>query len=314
MKSELIKQITNKAVEQLIVALNEGRSETLTQYLAAIGRFHRYSLLCRAQHNRLYVICRTMLSGPREARRGAGFRAPELTLLESFQERQQAVIGPKSAKRLAHRLNLRECFFLDCQIGMEIGVGGFDAFVSEPQPDHRDIYARLKQGHCGAVPDHVWRDTFIFQTGAVPRSLLHRVAQQQMNSEACQSCTSNTGECHRLVLLSQFAEPLLQDPSRSRPKRNRAILSTLPLQLNVALRADVHPTLVEGCYLRDARPCVKHGEQQRVVSSSTPAAAIKRGQDGFYLFPRQILAHSCMSTLHGDRQNTSCNTTARRIA
>jgi len=44
MKSEQIKQITNKAVEQLIAALNEGRSETLTQYLAAIGRFHRYSL------------------------------------------------------------------------------------------------------------------------------------------------------------------------------------------------------------------------------------------------------------------------------
>jgi antirestriction protein ArdC len=44
MKSEEIKQISNKAIEQLIVALNEGRSETLTQYLAAIGRFHRYSL------------------------------------------------------------------------------------------------------------------------------------------------------------------------------------------------------------------------------------------------------------------------------
>ena len=44
MKSEQIKQTTNKAIEQLIAALNEGRSETLTQYLAAIGRFHRYSL------------------------------------------------------------------------------------------------------------------------------------------------------------------------------------------------------------------------------------------------------------------------------
>ena len=44
MKSEQIKQITNKAVEQLIAALNEGQSDTLTQYLAAIGRFHRYSL------------------------------------------------------------------------------------------------------------------------------------------------------------------------------------------------------------------------------------------------------------------------------
>ena len=79
MKVEQAKQIVSKAIEKLSQALERGRSETLTQYLAAIGRFHRYSLLCRAQHNRLYVICRTMLSGPREARRGAGFRAPELT-------------------------------------------------------------------------------------------------------------------------------------------------------------------------------------------------------------------------------------------
>jgi antirestriction protein ArdC len=44
MNSENIKKVTSQAIEQLITALNEGRSETLTQYLAAIGRFHRYSL------------------------------------------------------------------------------------------------------------------------------------------------------------------------------------------------------------------------------------------------------------------------------
>jgi antirestriction protein ArdC len=44
MNSENIKKVTNQAIEQLITALNGGRSETLTQYLAAIGRFHRYSV------------------------------------------------------------------------------------------------------------------------------------------------------------------------------------------------------------------------------------------------------------------------------
>ncbi|HEV2222209.1 MAG TPA: ArdC family protein [Candidatus Acidoferrales bacterium] len=43
MKSEQIKQITSKAIEELIAALNSGRSEALTNYLAAMGRFHRYS-------------------------------------------------------------------------------------------------------------------------------------------------------------------------------------------------------------------------------------------------------------------------------
>jgi antirestriction protein ArdC len=50
MKSEQIKEITDKATEQLVAALNAGRSEALTGYLQAIGRFHRYSL-----HNVLLI-------------------------------------------------------------------------------------------------------------------------------------------------------------------------------------------------------------------------------------------------------------------
>ncbi len=43
MKSEQIKQITSKAIEELVSTLNSGRSEALTNYLVAMGRFHRYS-------------------------------------------------------------------------------------------------------------------------------------------------------------------------------------------------------------------------------------------------------------------------------
>lgn len=50
MKAEQIKEITEKATEQLVAALQQGRSEALTAYLKAIGRFHRYSL-----HNVLLI-------------------------------------------------------------------------------------------------------------------------------------------------------------------------------------------------------------------------------------------------------------------
>lgn len=43
MKSEQIKEITDRATEQLVAVLNAGRSEALTGYLKAIGRFHRYT-------------------------------------------------------------------------------------------------------------------------------------------------------------------------------------------------------------------------------------------------------------------------------
>ena len=43
MKTEQVKQVADKALEQLINALEQGRSATLTRYLAAMARFHRYS-------------------------------------------------------------------------------------------------------------------------------------------------------------------------------------------------------------------------------------------------------------------------------
>jgi nucleotidyltransferase/DNA polymerase involved in DNA repair len=50
MKSGQIKEITEKATEQLATALKAGHSQTLTDYLKAIGRFHRYRL-----HNVLLI-------------------------------------------------------------------------------------------------------------------------------------------------------------------------------------------------------------------------------------------------------------------
>jgi antirestriction protein ArdC len=45
MNSESIKKVTNQAVEQLVEALEAGRSEALTKYLAAMAKFRAYSFL-----------------------------------------------------------------------------------------------------------------------------------------------------------------------------------------------------------------------------------------------------------------------------
>src|SRR6266849_10073847 len=64
MKSEQIKEIADKATDQLVATLNAGRSEALTGYLKAIGRFHRYSF-----HNVLLIA-----SQKPDASYVAGFR------------------------------------------------------------------------------------------------------------------------------------------------------------------------------------------------------------------------------------------------
>lgn len=43
MKVEQVKQVASNAIEQLRQALGAGHSERLTEYLAAMARFRRYS-------------------------------------------------------------------------------------------------------------------------------------------------------------------------------------------------------------------------------------------------------------------------------
>lgn len=64
MKVEQAKQIASKAIEQLRQALERGHSETLREYLAAMARFHRYSL-----HNIMLIT-----SQKPEATHVAGFQ------------------------------------------------------------------------------------------------------------------------------------------------------------------------------------------------------------------------------------------------
>ena len=63
MKVEQAKQIASKAIQQLSEALERGHSETLRNYLAAMARFHRYSL-----HNLILIVSQRL-----DATRVAGF-------------------------------------------------------------------------------------------------------------------------------------------------------------------------------------------------------------------------------------------------
>jgi antirestriction protein ArdC len=65
MKVEEVKQITNKALEELVTALESGHSETLTAYLKTMSLFSKYSL------NNLLLIARQRP----DARRVAGYQS-----------------------------------------------------------------------------------------------------------------------------------------------------------------------------------------------------------------------------------------------
>jgi hypothetical protein len=64
MNVEEAKKMADGALQQLVAALERGQSDTLKAYLAAMGRFHRYSL-----RNALLIAVQRP-----DARQVAGFR------------------------------------------------------------------------------------------------------------------------------------------------------------------------------------------------------------------------------------------------
>src|SRR5271156_964922 len=110
--------------------------------------------------------------------------------------------------------------------------------MSQPQCDHGDVDARLKQRHRRTMPNDVRRHSLLLQSGATGGCPVDRFPQQQMDSKSRQRFSTNARECARLLWLSQLAKPVPQNPRGPGPERYRAILSTLPMQLNIALRAE----------------------------------------------------------------------------
>jgi len=96
MKAEEIKQLTNKAIAELVAALESGHSEALTAYLKTMSLFSRYSL-----HN-LFLIA---MQRP-DARRVAGYQTwHRLGRQVRKGEKAIAIIAPVLRRKADQELN-----------------------------------------------------------------------------------------------------------------------------------------------------------------------------------------------------------------
>jgi antirestriction protein ArdC len=95
MKVDEVKQITNKALAELVSALESGHSETLTAYLKAMSLFSKYSL------NNLFLIARQRP----DARRVAGYQTwRKLGRYVRKGERGIAIIAPVVRRKPAEEI------------------------------------------------------------------------------------------------------------------------------------------------------------------------------------------------------------------
>ena len=195
MKVEEVKQITNKALEELAASLESGHSETLTAYLKTMALFSKYSL------NNLFLIVRQRP----DARRVAGYqtwlklgryvrkgekgiaivaplirRKPETESLESTEE-ESLVRGFKVAHVFSEEQTDGEPL---PEIGHVVGDPGYflsrlEQFVREQGIELRysdeiaPARGMAEKGKITLLPDQTPAETFATLAHEVAHSQLH---------------------------------------------------------------------------------------------------------------------------------------------
>src|SRR5271156_1178475 len=129
---------------------------------------------------------------------GASECAP-LRSSERFQERQQVIVRAESPEPSPDRSALCERLLFHGKVRVYVNICSLDALMSQPQRDHGDVDARLKQRHRRTMPNHVWRHSLLLQSGATGGCPLDCFPQQQMDSKSCQRLSASARECHRLL-------------------------------------------------------------------------------------------------------------------
>ena len=77
---------------------------------------------------------------------------------------------------------------------MQIDVGGFNRFVTEPQGDHRPVDAVLEEFHRGGVAKRMRSNSLLFQRRASGLSSGEMFGQQIAQSVVTQWSTTLVGE------------------------------------------------------------------------------------------------------------------------
>lgn len=91
-------------------------------------------------------------------------------------------------------LEFRQSRFLECEVGMKVGLRGLDRFMTEPQGDYRGIDARLQEFHCRAVPQDVRRHSLRCQRWTILPRDTHILGQERLDAVGAEPASMHVGE------------------------------------------------------------------------------------------------------------------------
>src|SRR5947209_12079070 len=106
--------------------------------------------------------------------------------------------GAASRSQLAHRVlhHRKVCF--------DVSVSGFDAFVTEPECNHRRVHPGLEQVHGSRVSNHVRRNPLTAKAWTRGRRAVCQSVHQERDAVAGKAAGTRTGKGQTAKSITEF--------------------------------------------------------------------------------------------------------------
>ena len=116
-------------------------------------------------------------------------------------------------------------------------MSGFKLFMTQPKSYDGRIDSGLQEVHGGGVPENVRGDSFRSKTGTSRRRSLKCGFENVRDTIAGEDAFAGIWKRNVIWETAGFGKPGTKNPSRVRPERNLAILSTFTVKMDRSARA-----------------------------------------------------------------------------
>ena len=222
---------------------------------------------------------------------------------QALEVAKQTVAGPIAPQPAVDRTSSLEDLPFDCQIGVEIDLGGLDGLVAQPNGDHGSVDAGLQQLHGGAVAENMGSHVFPRDRGAGLCCRGSIFPDEVLDGIGAETSAADAGEQE---LRSGFA--LVLEPSRQRRRRrlcerSTTFFSSFSFATNVRSRAEFDVHLAQPCHLRQSHAGLHGDQQEEVIPAPDPVLLAGRRQHCFHLRVGQEVDQRPDVALSGDGQH-----------
>ena len=158
---------------------------------------------------------------------------------------------------------------------MEVYLRAFDALVSEPERDHRQVDAGGSEQHRAGVPERVRRHAFGDQRRALGGCCLGVLGEQPGDGVRAERRSAASGEQRVLGNALALGEPDPQDCLGFLGQGRAPLFPALARHPEMGALGERHVVQAQSDQLRDAQAGLDCCQQQGVVASTEPAGAVR---------------------------------------